>query len=121
MSGKIAASGNCNAIWNYQDLSAPLKEYCGYYMFSNCTSLTTAPELPATTLASYCYNYMFYGCTKLNHIKCLATDILATSCTSNWVYGVSSTGTFIKYPEMNNWSTGTNGIPSGWNVENAVL
>ena len=24
MSGKIAASGNCNAIWNYQDLEAPL-------------------------------------------------------------------------------------------------
>lgn len=26
MTGKIAASGNCNAIWNYQDLNAPLKD-----------------------------------------------------------------------------------------------
>jgi hypothetical protein len=30
-------------------------------MFSYCTSLTTAPELPATTLAEYCYESMFYG------------------------------------------------------------
>jgi hypothetical protein len=30
MSGKIAASGNCNAIWNYEDLNAPLKACCGY-------------------------------------------------------------------------------------------
>ena len=27
MSGKIAASGSCNAIWNYRDLDAPLKKY----------------------------------------------------------------------------------------------
>ena len=47
MTGKIAASGNCNAIWNYQDLNTPLKAYCGYYMFRGCTSLTAAPELSA--------------------------------------------------------------------------
>ena len=34
-------------------------------MFAGCTSLTTAPELPATTLADYCYMSMFQGCTKL--------------------------------------------------------
>ena len=33
--------------------------------FSNCTSLTTAPELPATTLANNCYSKMFSGCTSL--------------------------------------------------------
>ena len=34
-------------------------------MFRGCTSLTTAPELPATTLADGCYYYMFRDCTKI--------------------------------------------------------
>lgn len=147
MSGKIAASGNCNAIWNYQDLNAPLKACCGYKMFSDCASLITAPELPATTLDStcyacmfmkctslvtapvlpaatlttYCYNNMFYGCTKLNNITCLTTDRSALNCTLSWISGVSSTGTFIKHPDMSNWATGKNGIPSGWTVEDAII
>ena len=37
-------------------------------MFKDCTSLTTAPELPATTLTDYCYDHMFYGCTSLTSI-----------------------------------------------------
>ena len=177
MNGKIAASGNCNAIWNYEDLNAPLKNYCGRRLFCNCKSLTKAPELPATTLASCCYSNMFYGCTSLtaapkilpattlndycyqnmfdnctslttapelpattlaskdyncyaymfrdctnlNYIKCLATYISNSSCIDKWVYNVSPTGTFVKHPDMNNWTTGTEGIPSGWTVEDAVL
>ena len=38
---------------------------CYDSMLRGCTSLTTAPALPATTLANYCYSYMFYGCTKI--------------------------------------------------------
>ena len=88
-------------------------------MFQGCTSLTTAPELPATTLKNYCYECMFYVCTKLNYIKCLATDISATDCTKNWVYGVASTGTFAKASSMTSWTTGVNGIPTGWTVIDA--
>ena len=116
MTGKIAASGNCNAIWNYQDLNAPLKKYCGYGMFDGCTSLVTAPELHAKTLKTACYREMFDGCTNLNHITCLATDISAGGL-NYWVNGVSSTGTFIKDPNMTAWTTGVDGIPSGWTVE----
>ena len=171
MTGKIAASGNCNAIWNYGDLEAALKAYCGRHMFGGCTSLVTAPELPATTLANGCYSYMFSncislttapelpattlaercyesmlrGCTKLttapelpattlayycytlmfadcknlNKITCLATDI-NSSWTYNWVSGVSATGTFIKDPNMTAWTSGKNGIPDGWTVEDYV-
>jgi hypothetical protein len=90
-------------------------------MFRDCTSLTTAPELPATTLAQSCYRYIFYGCSNLNYIKCLATNISASSCTKNWVDGVASNGTFIKHPNMSNWTTGINGIPSGWTVIDAEL
>ena len=88
-------------------------------MFSNCTSLTIAPELPATTLANYCYSSMFSECESLNYIKCLATNISATNCTYNWVGWVASTGTFVKNPNMESWTTGASGIPSGWTIENA--
>ena len=89
---------------------------CYISMFNCCTSLTTAPELPATTLVSSCYNGMFNGCTSLNYIKCLATNISASNCTYNWVNGVAASGTFIKADSMTSWTTGNNGIPTGWNV-----
>jgi hypothetical protein len=90
-------------------------------MFDGCRSLTTAPELPATTLTAQCYYNMFNGCTNLNYIKCLATNISTTFCTYNWVNGVSSSGTFVKNPSMSSWTTGIDGIPDGWAVQDATL
>ena len=86
---------------------------CYYSMFTGCTSLNQAPELPATTLAYACYSYMFYGCTNLKYIKCLATDTSASNCTNGWVIGISSTGDFYT-PAATNWTSGANGIPTGW-------
>jgi len=95
-----------------------LAERCYQNMFQYCASLTTAPELPATTLAIGCYKSMFYGCTNLNYIKCLATDKSASSCTSYWVYGVqTNSGTFVKAASMTSWTTGANGIPTNWTVQ----
>jgi hypothetical protein len=90
MSGKIAASGNCNAIWNYQDLNAPLKKYCGCSMFHNCTSLTTAPELPATELAEGCYWNMFGDCSSLVAAPELPATTLATECYMGMFAGCTS-------------------------------
>ena len=97
-----------------------LASNCYSSMFYGCTSLTQAPELPATTLASNCYSGMFNGCTRLNYIKCLATNISAIGCTSYWVRNVASTGTFVKHPDVN-WTSGVNGIPSGWAVKDAEV
>lgn len=94
-----------------------LTEGCYYSMFIDSTSLTTSPELPATTLANDCYNRMFRG-TSVNYIKCLATDISASNCTEKWVSGVASTGTFVKAASMNDWTSGVNGIPTNWTIEN---
>ena len=55
---------------------------CYYFMFRGCTSLTTAPELPATTLETNCYYYMFYGCTSLTTAPALPATTLATYCYS---------------------------------------
>ena len=88
-------------------------------MFSGCSSLTTAPALPATTLVAYCYGAMFQNCSKLNYIKALFTTTPGTSWTANWVSGVPSTGTFVKNAAATWNVTGNNGIPRGWTVETA--
>ena len=83
MSGKIAASGNIMSLLDKTCQSTTiLNDYCYYRMFFSCTSLTTAPALPATKLANYCYNYMFYGCTSLTTAPALPATTLAT-----WCYG----------------------------------
>lgn len=85
-------------------------------MFLNCTSLTTAPELPATTLVNYCYSNMFDGCSSLNYIKALFTTTPSPSntYTRNWVRGVAPTGTFVKSAAATWNVTGANGVPTGW-------
>jgi len=96
-----------------------LAEECYANMFEDCTGITAAPDLPAETLKSGCYKEMFSGCEKLVSIKCLATDISASGCTTDWVYHVpSTTGTFTKASSMTGWTTGANGIPTGWTVNN---
>ena len=105
----------CTSLTTAPELpSTTLANYCYNSMFQGCTSLTTAPELPANTLTKSCYGGMFSGCTKLNYIKCLATDISAANCTSNWVNGVAATGIFERDVTNNSWTTGVNGIPTGW-------
>ena len=104
----------CTSLTQAPELPATtLANYCYQYMFYGCTSLTQAPELPAATLTRYCYNGMFRGCAKLNYVKCLATNITMTGCVFYWLDGVSSTGDFYT-PASTNWTTGANGIPSGW-------
>jgi hypothetical protein len=113
---------NCTSLTTAPELPATmLASNCYNGMFYDCTSLTSAPELPAPELARCCYYFMFYGCSNLNYIKCLATDISATDCTKNWVNGVSSTGTFVKHPDVNSWAVGNSGIPSGWTVVDAEV
>lgn len=65
MTGKIAASGNIQYLLDKTGELLNVYDYCYYYMFAGCTSLTTAPSLPATTLANYCYYFMFRGCANL--------------------------------------------------------
>ena len=110
----------CSALTAAPELPATiLAQYCYCDMFSKCTNITEAPELPATTLVTGCYYYMFDGCSKLNYIKCLATNISAYNCTGYWVRNVASSGTFVKNQNMSSWTTGSNGIPANWTVQDA--
>jgi hypothetical protein len=67
-------------------------------MFLDCTSLATAPELPATTLAQYCYSHMFYGCTSLTTASELPAMTLARDCYSYMFYGCTSLATPPELP-----------------------
>jgi hypothetical protein len=111
---------NCTSLTTAPELPATALTYgCYQSMFQNCTSLTTAPELPATALTEGCYSNMFNGCSNLNYIKCLATNISATDCTTNWVNSVqTNSGIFVKHPDVSEstWGRGSNGIPNGWTV-----
>jgi len=90
---------------------------CYREMFKGCTNLTTAPDLPAATLMNFSYEDMFRDCSSLTSIKCLATNINAGGgATNNMTNGVAANGTFYKAANMNDWTTGANGIPSGWSV-----
>lgn len=112
---------DCNSLVNAPDLPATsLVDSCYEYMFSGCTSIEKAPDLLADTVAFRAYYGMFHGCSSLNYVKCLATDISATWCTEHWLGGVSPTGTFVKSPNMSSWTTGEDGIPSGWTVIDAT-
>lgn len=90
MTGKIAASGNINYIWNYENPDAALKEYCGYRLFNGCTSLVIAPELPAMVLSRECYGSMFRGCTSLTTAPQLPAMTLAFQCYSSMFNGCTS-------------------------------
>ena len=57
-----------------------LSNGCYRSMFHNCVSLVNAPELPATTLNINCYYFMFFGCTSLVNAPKLPATELAVSC-----------------------------------------
>ena len=82
---------NCKSLTTSPELPATtLAESCYEYMFYKCTSLTVAPELPATTLTEFCYNRMFYKCTSLTVAPELPATTLAQSCYEYMFYGCTS-------------------------------
>ena len=65
----IACSGNIMNLLDYKTVAAgnqpEMAERCFEYLFRDCQKLTTAPALPAATLANLCYSAMFMNCTSL--------------------------------------------------------
>lgn len=57
-----------------------LAQNCYEAMFDGCISLEEAPKLPATQLASYCYLGMFNGCTSLETAPALPATTLMQFC-----------------------------------------
>ena len=82
---------NCKAMTSAPDLPAKtLAEDCYSYMFNGCTSLKIAPKLPATTLSGDCYYSMFSGCTSLETAPTLSAETLKTYCYGYMFSGCTS-------------------------------
>ena len=69
-----------------------------YGMFSDCTCLTSAPSMPATTLTEWCYAGMFSGCSSLVTPPVLPATILKTRCYYKMFDGCSSLTTAPELP-----------------------
>ena len=81
----------CTNLTTAPDLPATtLAKACYSGMFKECENLTITPALPATTLADYCYNGMFNGCIKLNTLPALSATTLTIHCYQSMFYNCSS-------------------------------
>ena len=91
----VACTGDIRTLldWEkYKTVDTSKARFCR--LFENCSVLTSAPELPATTLAQHCYYSMFSGCEKLSTVTMLAPSGQITNsyaCT-NWLDGFAGTG-----------------------------
>ena len=82
----------CASLTTAPELPATtLAPLCYYGMFRYCAGLTTAPELPATTLADYCYSSMFYHCASLTTAPELPAITLAPYCYNTMFWATSLT------------------------------
>ena len=85
---------NQTGLINAENLILPniLPSIDGAYsgMFYGCTSLVSAPALPATTLYSRCYHEMFYHCTSLVSAPDLPATNLSYSCYADMFIGCTS-------------------------------
>ena len=91
----------CTNLTTAPELPATtLTDGCYFLMFQNCTSLTTAPELPATTLAVVCYARMFEYCSSLTNAPALPATTLEDSCYSDMFYGCTSLTTAPNLPAI---------------------
>ena len=90
---------SCGSLTSAPDLPATtLADHCYRNMFRSCTSLTVAPDLPATTLADHCYRYMFWNCPNLTMAPELHATMLARYCYANMFYGCTSLTTAPELP-----------------------
>ncbi|MCD7728688.1 MAG: hypothetical protein LUI60_02085, partial [Clostridia bacterium] len=91
-SGDFASvDGNIMTLLEYSDPDNSTMGYGAFIcLFYGCTSLVSAPELPAATLARECYECMFYGCTSLTEAPELPATTLENACYSEMFYGCTS-------------------------------
>lgn len=91
---EIHCYGNIETLLDYQTVlngnHPTMAENCFQYLFTNCSTLITPPELPATTLSKNCYFSIFSNCTKLNKLPKLPATTLAAGCYYHMFYKCSS-------------------------------
>ena len=90
---------NCSVLTSAPELPATSLAYnCYYCMFLGCTNLKTAPKLPAKALANQCYAYMFASCKNLKTAPELPAEVLAHQCYDSMFLGCKNLKTAPKLP-----------------------
>lgn len=92
MTGKIAAYGNVMSLVGDEKKTSLADCTKGTFtgLFKNCSALTRAPKLTATTLIEGCYKFMFEGCTSLEEPPALPATELQDECYHNMFKNCSS-------------------------------
>lgn len=95
----VACSGDIRTLINFTNYSSANTDEARFcYLFNGCTNLTSAPELPANSLAERCYYGMFYGCTGLIMPPALPATTLKGSCYYSMFYNCTGLTTAPKLP-----------------------
>lgn len=97
LTGKVAASGNVMSLLDKTCQATAVPKYAFFKLFQNCSSLTKAPDLPATTLAPACYYGMFLHCSSLPEAPELPATTLDKLCYEQMFYYCTS---LIEAPEL---------------------
>ena len=89
----------CTSLSSAPELPATtITEDCYWYMFEGCSNLISAPDLPAKTLTKSCYADMFSKCTSLTSAPELPATTLAEYCYSFMFYGCTSLASAPELP-----------------------
>lgn len=92
LSGAAGAHGNIMSLLDGTDTQnvTITGAYAFAYLFKDCSSMTSAPTLPATTLSNYCYCGMFEGCTSILTPPALPITTMQTGCYKRMFKGCSA-------------------------------
>lgn len=101
----IECNGNIENLLDYSIVASgkhpTMANYCYGYMFYNCTSLISAPDLPATTISYGCYSYMFAYCTALISVpRSLPAATLQPNCYRSMFFYCTSLTTAPSLPAI---------------------
>ena len=98
----VECNGNIECLLDYQKVAAgehpEMGERCYKYMFSGCSALITAPQLPATNIVDECYFGMFMNCSSLTTAPELPSRSTGYGCYEKMFYGCSSLTTAPELP-----------------------
>lgn len=82
----VACTGDIRTLLDWDNYTTVNTENAMFIkLFENCSVLTSAPELPATSLAYNCYYCMFSGCTNLKSAE-LSIEFLYLGCCGSMFY-----------------------------------
>ena len=111
---EVACTGDIRTLLDWENYkTVNTQDACFIYLFDGCKVLTSAPDLPGTTLAENCYYYMFQNCTSLKVAPALPATQLANDCYCGMFYGCTSLETAPELPATNLPSNCYNGMFNG--------